>query len=674
MTVDGSGVARAGQPAGAGRGVRSAFGWVDRPLRVKGRTVLALPLLMLTVAAGLFYGTAAQESSAQASVTHTRLVVAQIDLIRTLVVDGETGIRGYLLTGDPAFLQPTDKARTQVLPGVSALGGLVRDNRLESSRVATLRQLLAPGLQLGIAGIPVASDTAGRKAWLDAQKASTDAIRAVLDSMTATEDSLLRGRQAVADDWRNGAEIGVGVALAAGVLGGLLAMAVFTRGVVGRLERLRQDADSLHDDHDLGPIDASADELGVISRRLHQAIQRQRELESDSQAARRAAETANQEKTRFLSRMSHELRTPLNAVLGFAQLLEMDARPDQTDSLRQIRRAGRHLLELINEVLDISRIESGQMALSPEPVMVSDLISETLEMMGPMAADRQVDLHGGSARECHWHVRADRQRCKQVLLNLLSNAVKYNRLGGNVWLRCEEHGDGMLRIEVRDTGIGIPAADVNRLFTPFDRLSAGAETEGTGIGLALSLRLAQAMDGRIEVSSTSGEGSTFTLVLPVADEPAGHPRPVALTDPSPGLATGGRHGGKLNLLVVEDNLANVRLIEGILRRRPIWEMIHAGHGHLGLDLAAANQPDLILLDLHMPDMPGHEVLHRLKADPATADIPVVVVSADATPGQVDRLIGSGAALYLTKPIDVEEFLAVLDNIGAEQRPPPTDHA
>lgn len=668
MSVDATGDSSAGWVGGGIGGVGSAFRWGDRPLRVKGRVVLALPLLMLAVAAGLFYGTAVRESSAQGSVTHSRLVVAQIDLIRTLVLDGETGIRGYLLTDDPAFLQPTAMARAQIPAGLSALAGLVRDDGLESSRVAKLRELLAPGFQLTTVGIPAASDAAGRKAWLGAQKASTDSIRAVLDSMTVTENSLLQARQAVASDWRNGAEIGVGVALAVGVLGGLLAMAVFTRDVVGRLVRLCEDTDSLHDNRDLGLVDTSADELGVISRRLNEAIQRQRELRAESGAARVAAETANQEKTRFLSRMSHELRTPLNAVLGFAQLLEMDARPDQSESLRQIRRAGKHLLELINEVLDISRIESGNMALSPEPVLISDLISESLAMIGPLAAERHVDLYDGLGRECHRYVRADRQRCKQVLLNLVSNAVKYNRPGGSVWLGCEEHGDAMLGIEVRDTGIGIPAADVDRLFTPFDRLSAGAETEGTGIGLALSWRLARAMDGRIEVSSTSGEGTTFTLVLPLADEPAGRPRPVALEATSPGLTGGGRNAGKLSVLVVEDNLANVRLIEQILRRRPIWEMIPAGHGQLGLDLAAANRPDLILLDLHMPDMAGHEALQRLKADSATADIPVVVVSADATPGQVDRLLGSGAMLFLTKPIDVEEFLAVLDTIVAGQRP------
>jgi signal transduction histidine kinase/ActR/RegA family two-component response regulator len=637
------------------RGLR----WADRPLRVKGLAVLALPLFMLLVAAGLFFGTAAEEGSAQASVTHTRVVEEEVDLVRTLVLDGETGVRGFLLTGDNAFLHPTEAARSQILPALATLASLVKDNKVERARVVRLRQLLRPGWQLSPAGAPPASDPAGRRYWLARQKASTDAIRAVLDSMTATEDSLLEARQASVERWRAWAEKGIGLALAAGVLGGVLSMAAFTRGVARRLQRLREDADSLRNNQPLGAVDTSGDELGVISRRLHEAVRRQRELVAELQAARRAAEVASDEKTRFLSRMSHELRTPLNAVLGFAQLLEMDAQPDQRASLGQIRRAGRHLLQLINEVLDISRIESGQLALSLEPVMVSDLISEALEMMAPTAAEHQVSLQGDGLAGCRRHVRADRQRCKQVLINLVSNAIKYNRPGGVVRLSCAEGDDAMLRVEVRDSGIGIPPEDLSRLFTPFDRLSASSDTEGTGIGLALSLRLAQAMGGRIEAASTVGQGSTFTLVLPLAAEPARAEGPVLLRV-GPSRPEPLYQPGRLRLLLVEDNLANVRLLEEVLRRRPAWELLHAGHGSLGLDLAAANHPDLVLLDLHMPDMAGDEVLRRLKADPGTADIPVVVVSADATSGQVDRLLAAGAASYVTKPIDVEELLVLLD--------------
>jgi signal transduction histidine kinase/ActR/RegA family two-component response regulator len=648
---------------------RPGLRWANWPLRFKGVTVLTLPLLMLVAAAGLFYGTTAMERSAQASVTHTRVVQGQIDVIQGLVLDGETGVRGYLLTGDGAFLEPTDLARRQIPSSLTALAGLVGDNPLESSRVGRLRQLLAPGWQLSAAGAPPASDPGGLQAWLVRQKSSTDAIRAVLASMTGTENSLLKGRQATLDRRQEWAEILVGVALAAGIMGGLLAMAAFTRGVARRLRRLRQDADSLHDDKELGPVDESADEVGVISLRLHEAVRRQRQLETESVAARRSAEAANEEKTGFLSRMSHELRTPLNAVLGFSQLLEMDAQPDQRDSLAQIRRAGKHLLELINEVLDISRIESGNLALSPEPVMVSELISEALDMMAPVAAERQITLHG-DMEGCDCHVRADRQRSKQVLLNLISNAVKFNRVGGTVDLHCEDGGDGTLRIEVRDNGIGIPAEDLSRLFTPFERLSASSDTEGTGIGLALSLRLAQAMDGRIEATSNVSEGSTFTLVLPLAAElvegpPEVLPLETAAGEPDPHA----RQPGRATLLVVEDNLSNVRLLEKILRRRSNWKMLHAGHGRLGLELAAANRPDLILLDLHIPDMPGDEVLRRLKAEPATADIPVAMVSADATPGQIERMIANGAALFLTKPIDVEELLYLLDHTAAAMVPP-----
>ena len=649
-----------------GRRVR----WVDRPLRAKGILVMVLPLLMLLVAAFTFYLTAGLETSAQALVTHTRVVEAQIEQIQVLVIDGETGIRGYLLTGDPSFLQPTDQARKELPTALNQLASLVAINPVpvEVARVQHLRQLLAPGYQLSTAGVPPASDISGRFQWLHQQKSSTDAIRAVLSSMTKTENGLLSARETHNQHLRLLAEISVGLALAIGVLGGLFGIVAFTRGVVRRLERLRSEADRLSDGEDPGLIDTADDEIGILSQRLHEAMQRQRASESNAVQARKVAETANQEKSRFLSRMSHELRTPLNAVLGFAQLLEMDADASQMDSLRQIRRAGRHLLDLINEVLDISRIESGQMALSQEPVLVADLILEVVELMNPMAAERSVTL-SAITTGCDCHVQADRQRSKQVVLNLVSNAIKYNRQGGTVVVGCGEIQNGMLGIEVRDSGIGMSSADMSRLFTPFERLSAAnSEIEGTGIGLALSRRLAEAMGGQLEATSTLGEGSTFILLLPLAEISGDE------TDSEADISSEAIEGDlskthRLSLLYIEDNESNVALLDKILRRRPDWRLIHAGHGQLGLELASSNPPDLILLDQQMPDMPGIEVLRRLKSASATSHIPVVAVSADATPGQIDRLEAAGAYKYLPKPIDVEELLVLLDEMSPNQISP-----
>jgi PAS domain S-box-containing protein len=393
-------------------------------------------------------------------------------------------------------------------------------------------------------------------------------------------------------------------------------------------------------------------------------ISMQLALEEESQMAREEAEGANRAKSEFLSRMSHELRTPLNAVLGFAQLLEMELREDQQESVRQILRAGRHLLDLINEVLDIARIETGRLTLSPEPVLVTELIDEAVDLMGPLAQAQDVAIDRDAGPESRRYVRADRQRIKQVVLNLLSNAVKYNRAGGNVRVRCAVADDARLQISVQDTGIGIPPADLPRLFTPFDRLSAASsDIEGTGVGLALTQRLINAMDGTIAVQSQIGHGSTFTITLPLTDAPTAPAAPrVAPNAPE---AQASHHPGG-TVLYIEDNQSNLQLLEGILRRRPAWRLVPAAQGSLGLDLAAATNPDLVLLDLHLPDMPGIDVLRHLRADPVTAATRIVVISADATPGQVARLRAAGADMYLSKPIDVEQLLRLLDKVATER--------
>jgi signal transduction histidine kinase len=371
-------------------------------------------------------------------------------------------------------------------------------------------------------------------------------------------------------------------------------------------------------------------------------------------------ERANSAKNDFLSRMSHELRTPLNVVLGFGQLLEMgEIDEDQRRSVAHILSAGRHLLDLVNEVLDLSRIESGRMAISPEPVELADLAAEAVDLIRPLADDRAVRLRA-NLEACHHLVVADRQRLKQVLLNLLSNAVKYNRDEGTVDLSCEPTESGRLRLEVRDTGPGVPNALLDKLFEPFERLGAEqGQVEGTGLGLALSKQLVELMDGSIGVDTHEGEGSTFWVELVLARPPVeGVETATAPTD------GGGRPASapSLQVLLIEDNLANLKLIEAIVQGRAGMALLPAMTGRLGEELAREHQPDLILLDQHLPDVPGAEVLQRLKAHPDTRAIPVVIVSADATPGQRRRLLELGAAAYITKPIDVPTFLELLDQL------------
>ena len=386
---------------------------------------------------------------------------------------------------------------------------------------------------------------------------------------------------------------------------------------------------------------------------LEEQIEERREAEREALTARQEADVANKTKSEFLSKMSHELRTPLNAVIGFSQLLQSDVEDEsQREHLGYILKAGRHLLDLINEILDISRIEANNLSMSVEAVHCSEVATEAAELVFPMAKERSIDLVVDDDCDPELYVMADRQRLKQVLLNLLSNAVKYNREEGRVTLRWEERDD-TVRVCVSDTGSGIPPDKMDRLFNAFDRL--GAETssvEGTGLGLSLSKHLVELMEGSIDVNSSSA-GSTFTVVLPTAAlHPSMHEDPIDLTEiettPSGGL-----------VLYIEDNLANSNLVERILARRGGIELLSAMQGSMGIQLARDHRPDLILLDLHLPDRPGTEILAALKDDPETASIPVVVVSADATPGQQQRMIEAGAADYMTKPFDLKHFEELL---------------
>jgi PAS domain S-box-containing protein len=405
----------------------------------------------------------------------------------------------------------------------------------------------------------------------------------------------------------------------------------------------------------------------VTDRRINEARVRAalgdaESARDEAQAALVEAERASSAKSEFLSRMSHELRTPLNAILGFGQLLELsDLVGEDAEHVGLILAAGRHLLELINEVLDVVRIESGRLALSLEPVPVGPVVAESLALLRTAAADRGLTVLAPAASS-RLHVLADQQRLTQVLVNLLSNAVKYNRTGGRLTVEVSPldggqcpgpgAGHGWLRLSVTDTGLGIAPSRLADAFTAFERLGAElTEVEGTGIGLSLSKTLVEAMDGRIGVLSEPGRGSTFYVDLPAA-APV-----VVVTEDTDPLVDDARR----TVLYVEDNRSNITLMQRVLARRPNVRLVVATDGEAGLDRARSLRPELVLLDLHLPVLNGEEVLAALRADPTMLGTAVVVVTADLTSGTERRLLDAGADGFLSKPIDIARLLAVVDD-------------
>jgi len=407
---------------------------------------------------------------------------------------------------------------------------------------------------------------------------------------------------------------------------------------------------ALRDDH--GEI------IGYLLIGTDNSVRKQ--VEAELKNAKAAAEKANLAKSDFLSSMSHELRTPLSAILGFAQLMESGSpppTPSQKRSIDQILKAGWYLLELINEILDLALIESGKLPLSLEPISLSEVVRECQAMIEPQAQKRDIRMTFPQF-EIPYFVKADRTRMKQVLINLLSNAVKYNKVGGTVVVDCIARTPGRIRICVKDTGEGLTSDKLMQLFQPFNRLGkeAGIE-EGTGIGLMVSKRLVELMKGEIGVESTVGVGSVFWIELNLTAEP----QPAAAAE-STAVAQAQVHAdGRLRtLLYVEDNPANLMLVEDLVARRPDIRLLSAADGNRGIEIARASRPDVILMDINLPGISGIQALKILRADPATAHIPVVALSANAIPRDIEKGLAAGFFRYLTKPIKVDKFMDALD--------------
>ena len=394
------------------------------------------------------------------------------------------------------------------------------------------------------------------------------------------------------------------------------------------------------------------------------------ETNLELQGAKVVAESASKAKSEFLSSMSHELRSPLNAILGFAQLIDSgEPAPTiaQKDSIDQILQAGWYLLELINEILDLSLIESGKLSMSTEPMSLAEVLSDCQAMIEPQARKSGIRV-SFYAPDSPIFVLADRTRVKQIFVNLLSNAIKYNRVGGSVEVSCRSLPGGRVRVSFQDTGEGLPVDKLAQLFQPFNRL--GQETgieEGTGIGLVVCKQLAELMGGSIGVESTVGVGSLFWIELNAAEGSDGSEgidmAEAAAQAPSSSLSDGAESElltPMRTVLCVEDNPANLLLVTRLLARRPDIHLLSAKDGRRGVELAHAALPEVILMDINLPGISGITALRILAGDPATAHIPVIALSANAMPRDIEKGLEAGFFRYLTKPIKVNEFMETLD--------------
>ena len=386
------------------------------------------------------------------------------------------------------------------------------------------------------------------------------------------------------------------------------------------------------------------------------------EKNAELERATAVAEKANLGKSEFLSRMSHELRTPLNAILGFTQLIESGSTPptlNQKRSLEQILRAGWYLLELINEILDLAQIDSGKIMLSLEPVSLVDVMTDCQTMVGPQANSRGIAITCAPLESAYF-IEADRTRAKQVLINLLSNAIKYNRPDGAVIVACALVAPDSIRISIQDTGFGMTSEQLAQLFQPFNRLGQESGPEqGTGIGLVVAKRLIELMGGAIGVDSAVGVGSVFWIEFKLTAAPRFDIQKTAHEMLERPLVSDGTP--MRTLLYVEDNPANLELVQQLLARRSDLRMLSAADGNLGIEFARAHQPDVILMDINLPGINGLDAMKILRADPLTAHIPVIAVSANALPRDIEMCIAAGFFDYLTKPIMLDKLVRKIDS-------------
>lgn len=625
-----------------------AQAWQDLPLGIKGVCVIALPLLVLLASLGSLYLREQESTHLENKLQLALQNQRDIQTVHTQLLEASTGVRDYLLTGDKHFLDIFFRVET-VLPGILIHLQSQLENEAQKRRLAQITPLVEQNLHdlriLSEHESDVASESLIAK--FKSQVDTLDKLRSEIEHLSAEEAILVaKDQQEVADQRQRNITITL-LAAISGIAGSLMAVWIFSRTIVKRVRLLRDSAAHLAKDEALDLPSSSRDELGQLSEELEHASQLLAKNISDALQARHEAEEASASKSMFLSRTSHELRTPLNAILGFAQLLEQDLSPGkQRDSVSLIIGAGQHLLKLINEVLEIARIESGEIFLELAPTAMNSLLEEATDYIAPIGKIRDIEIKSKVAPNL-WAI-ANRQKLLQVVLNLLSNALKYGPASSTVQLTAYQRGNQIV-IEVQDDGPGIPPALKDRLFTPFDRLGAEhTKVEGTGLGLALSKQIMLAMHGSIHVAEDKSlfwveiAASEPSTEFALAAQPMQNKPPTSLKN-------------KHSILYVEDNASNRALVEAIIQRQ------HDLRIHCVRTMKDARQyltemtPSLLLIDLDLPDGSGEDLVRHIKSNPQYNHTPIMILSADALPETIHRLHAAGVEHYMTKPLDVAVF-------------------
>jgi signal transduction histidine kinase len=626
----------------------AAQAWQDLPLGFKGVFVIALPLTVLLASLASLYIRELESTMLENNLKHALQNQRDIQTVHTQLLEASTGVRDYLLTGDKHFLNIFFEAE-KILPEIIN----TLEDRLESNQQKNRLLVIVPLVAKNLADLKALSDhdseiaSDNLIAQFKSQVATLDQLRKEIEALNAEEALLVEQDQQEIFLQRQQSISVTLIAAIAGIIGSLMAVWIFSRTIVKRVRLLRDSAGHLARAEALDLPSSSKDELGQLSDELDHASQLLAKNISDALQARQEAEEASASKSMFLSRTSHELRTPLNAILGFAQLLEQDLAPGkQRDSVSLIKGAGQHLLKLINEVLEIARIESGEVSLELAPIALNNLLEEAIHYIAPIGKIRDIEIK--SDLEPNLWAMANRQKLLQVVLNLLSNALKYGPVNSAVQLNAYRKHDQIM-IEVQDDGLGIPVELRERVFTPFDRLGAeNTKIEGTGLGLALSKQIMLAMHGSIHLAK---DKSLFWVEISACEANTDVSKQPQQKEKSKQLNLSNKH----SILYVEDNISNRALVEAIILRQRDLRIHCVSTIKDAKQYLNELQPSLLLIDLNLPDGSGESLVHYVMSEPRLKNIPMMILSADALPDTINRLQAAGVAYYMTKPLDVAVF-------------------